>query len=172
MYDNIHGSLDLARSRTAELLENERGTPSTINEGFTHKLNRAKYTRFLILLRKHGFQVGEELKIPWETANRLFGTEVLDSRSQAVNDLHDILKAFYDISVLRFRDNMRNIVIKPLLNDEDGPLKFFTEKTVGDLSDKELDEMCSESEEVRRRRQDRHLFVAKIEEALRTIQTV
>ena len=158
-----------ARERLAETLESERSILSTLNEEFTAKFNELRHARFLKLLKAHGLKEGEELRIQWEVALQLYRVGLAGPHNEATNQLHDILKAYYEISLPRFKDNVRNTVIRPLLNGANSPLNFFTPDWVGGLNDERLNSLTAEADEVRIKREELNKVIAQIKEALRTI---
>ena len=164
-------SYSAANTHLSELLKHERVNPSTMNEEFTIKLNAMKNARFLKRLRKCGFEEGGELRISWEAAQLIYRADLPNYETGAVNDLHDILKAYYEISLPRFKDNFRNAVIRPLLNGAKSPVRFFTVDFVCELTNAQLDSITAEAEDVRKKRSELVASVAQIEAALRTIWT-
>lgn len=160
-----------AQKRVDELLENEQNNPTTMNPEFTVKLNELKHARFLARLRECGFSEDGEVRISWEDAQNIYRGDFTDHETGAINDLHDILKAYYEISLPRFKDNMCNAVIKPLVDGPSSPLKFFTPEYVNYLEDEELNALTAEADEAREQRQELNLSISKMQEALATIRT-
>jgi hypothetical protein len=88
-----------------------------------------------------GFQDGQAHTID---LGKLTSAIHLSNEDQAVNDIHDVLKAYYKVAVKRFGDNVLISVVERLMGDQ-GALKFFSSEHVGGLSDLQLAEMAAES---------------------------
>lgn len=69
----------------------------------------------------------------------------INNEVQAVNDIHDILKAYYKTSLTRFIDNIVIQVVERRILGEGGPLRVFTSEFVDALSDEDLSSITMES---------------------------
>ena len=77
----------------------------------------------------------------------------LSNTDHLVQDMHDILKAYYKVARKRFVDNVCMLVAyHQLITGPDTPLKLFSTKFVTSLSDQQLDEIAGEDAALRRRR--------------------
>lgn len=57
----------------------------------------------------------------------------LSNEDQAVNDIHDILKAYYKVAMKRFTDNIVLQIGERLILNPDGPVKTLSPDLIGDL---------------------------------------
>ncbi|KFY03304.1 hypothetical protein O988_01575 [Pseudogymnoascus sp. VKM F-3808] len=64
---------------------------------------------------------------------------------QAVNDIHDILKAYYRVALKRYMDNVVLQVIERIYLGSNGPVRAVSPGYVGTLSDTELANIAAES---------------------------
>jgi hypothetical protein len=69
----------------------------------------------------------------------------LSNEDQAVNDIHDILKAYYKLAMKRFTDNVVLQVTERILLGPEGPVKALSPEMIGDLRDDELMDMAGEN---------------------------
>lgn len=129
-----------ARLQLMDMLNDERGgILQTVNHYFTETLEKTRKERVIARLNTLGIQD--------DTAVDLRGiTDAvhLSNEDQAVNDIHDVLKAYYKVALKRFEDSMVVSVIERMLGEQRG-LRFFSAEHVGTLSDLQLAEMAAES---------------------------
>ena len=70
-----------------------------------------------------------------------------------VQEIHDILKAYYKVSRKRFIDNVcMQATDHHLVSGSDTPLKIFSPKFVSDLTKNQLEEFAGEDPSLRRKR--------------------
>ncbi|KAL2845913.1 hypothetical protein BJY01DRAFT_247427 [Aspergillus pseudoustus] len=69
----------------------------------------------------------------------------LSNEQQTVNDIHDILKAYYKIALKRFTDNVVLQVVERHILGPNGPVRAFSPDMVNDLDEAELMEIAGES---------------------------
>ncbi|EEU44491.1 uncharacterized protein NECHADRAFT_72072 [Fusarium vanettenii 77-13-4] len=69
-----------------------------------------------------------------------------------VNDVHDVLKVYYEIALDAFIRNRIQSVFHGFVNNEDGPIKALNTEWVMRLGQEELDALCREDERIIERR--------------------
>jgi hypothetical protein len=70
-----------------------------------------------------------------------------------VQEIHDILKSYYELARKRFVDNVRMQAVDHfLVTGPDTPLKLFTPRFVTGLSPAQLDEVVGEEQNAKRQR--------------------
>jgi hypothetical protein len=69
----------------------------------------------------------------------------LGNEDQAVNDIHDTLKAYYKVALKRFTDNVVLQITERLLLGPNGPVKTFSPEMIGDLQDIELTDLAGKN---------------------------
>lgn len=57
----------------------------------------------------------------------------ISNEDQAINDIYDMLKAYYKLALKRFTDNVVIQVTKRLILGPDGPAKILSPDFAGDL---------------------------------------
>lgn len=129
----------------------------TNNPAFEQKISEARRIRFHSALeryRKSKFDSVEgnenetelQLVIDMRDTTSLFN-ELHFSNSQNLEDeIHDILKAYYEIQRDNFVDSVIDLIVEPFLEDPHGPVHIFTQKYVGNLSDEQIESLGAEDE--------------------------
>ncbi|KAK4061055.1 hypothetical protein Purlil1_14277 [Purpureocillium lilacinum] len=122
--------------------------PYTLNHYFNSNLQKSRSNRITDHLRgfarkeggrDHGKLVIELDRIDSVTRNR-------SNAEHVVEDIHDILEAYYKVARKRFVDNVYHQAVDHyLLSGPDSPLLFFTEKWVLELDADALATIAGES---------------------------
>jgi hypothetical protein len=130
------------RSQLADLLNDERGgILQTVNHYYAETLEKIRQERVITRLQALGLQDGQTQSID---LGKLTSGIHLSNEDQAVNDIHDVLKAYYKVAIKRFEDYVVVSVVERLMSDQ-GAVKCFSSEYVGGLSDTQLAEMAAES---------------------------
>jgi len=137
----LRSAIDLvlakAHAELASLLKDERyGHLFTNNHYLADNLQAARADRFLNGLKRLGFKDGQMYAATINFAQMKANVH-LSNETSAVYDIHDILKAYYKVSIKRFIDNVGNQVVERILLGPEGPLAIFTPQYVSGLSDEE-----------------------------------
>ncbi|PVH90817.1 hypothetical protein DM02DRAFT_664639 [Periconia macrospinosa] len=90
----------------------------------------------------------------------------LGNEEQAVNDIHDILKAYYKVAMKRFTDNVVLQVTERHLLGSNGPVRSLTSEMVGDLQDGELTDIAGENFSTSSARNDLKIKFERFQKAL------
>ncbi|PTB58443.1 hypothetical protein M431DRAFT_3404 [Trichoderma harzianum CBS 226.95] len=131
-----------ARGQLIDLLHDERGgILQTVNHYFAETLEKIRQERVIARVQALGLQDGQCQTID---LGKLTSAIHLSNEDQAVNDIHDVLKAYYKVAIKRFGDYVVVSVVERLMGDQ-GALKFFSSEHIGGLSDLQLAEMAAES---------------------------
>ena len=140
--------------QTKFILSVERsGTPLTTNHYFTDNLEKSRNARTRAQLQKNAF---------WDQTqqcNVVMLDAVMSSKSnasnekQTVDDLHDILKAYYKVARKRFVDTVcMQAADFFLVNGPDSPTKVFSPTFVGSLTPDQLEAIGGEDLLTKRKR--------------------
>lgn len=71
--------------------------------------------------------------------------DMIHNEQQAINDIHDILMAYYKLARERFVDNVFIQAGERYIVGEKGPLKIFSPEYVGGFSNEELANIAGEN---------------------------
>ncbi|KFY67375.1 hypothetical protein V496_01566 [Pseudogymnoascus sp. VKM F-4515 (FW-2607)] len=134
---------DAAIVQLSQIIGDERsGILQTINHYFADTLAKTREERVLDRLKKVGLEDGQYQTIDLAAITR---AAHLSNEDQAVNDIHDILKAYYKVALKRFMDNVVLQVIERIYLGSNGPVRAISPEYVGTLSDTELADIAAES---------------------------
>jgi hypothetical protein len=130
-----------ASEQLLTILNDERGgILQTVNHYFADTLSAIREERVVARLKAQGFEDDDLVDI----ARMVEGVH-LSNEDQAVNDIHDTLKAYYKVALKRFTDNVVLQITERLLLGPDGPVKILSPEMIGDLQDGELSDLAGES---------------------------
>ncbi|KAF8476211.1 P-loop containing nucleoside triphosphate hydrolase protein [Kalaharituber pfeilii] len=144
-----------AEEELKNILKSERdGVLLTLDEGYVVELQKARNQRNLLALKKVDLSVSNESgKDKFEVLESILSAVSPSNEVQTVNDIHDILKAFYYIAQKRFVDTVvAQVVERHFLAKEDAPAKCFSPEWVASLGVQELQGIAGEDRDVSARR--------------------
>ena len=124
-----HATTD-AKQRVRQLLQEEQSLLYTTSPLFESKLHQARKYRAEITMEKLNRMVKGEKHILIPKAMPILNKSTDD---RVVEDTHDILKAYYEVALDRFIDNVWNQAIKKYVLGPDGPSRVFSPQHVGGL---------------------------------------
>lgn len=124
------------------LLDERGGILQTINHYFADTLANTREERVLARLKNLGLEDGGTYTIDLAAITR---ATHLSNEEQAVNDIHDILKAYYKVAMKRFMDNVVVQVVERHYLGSDSAVKAISPEYVGTLSDRDLSDIAAES---------------------------
>ena len=177
MRDKIRARLDgnasyamlQAMNHLQEVLSDERdGILQTVNHYFADTVQRIRQDRVLARLKAIGLQDGYQ----GISLQKITEAAHLSNEDQAVNDIHDVLKAYYQVAVKRFMDNVLKSVVERHLIGLDGPVMTFTPEYVGNLVDADLADLAAESYKTSSVRVDISQRATRLSEALKVAKSV
>lgn len=67
------------------------------------------------------------------------------NNNQAVNDIHNILQAFYKIAIKRFNSNIIIQVVKRCILSDKGAFQALTPELIRDITDRALEDIAGEN---------------------------
>jgi hypothetical protein len=130
-----------ANQQLVKILEDERGgILQTVNHYFAENLSAIREDRVIARLEDAGFENGDSFDMAG-VMKRVH----LSNEDQAVNDIHDILKAYYKVAMKRFTDNVVVQVAERYLLGPEGPVKSLSPDLIADLGDDDLMEIAGEN---------------------------
>jgi hypothetical protein len=146
----------------ANLLQGERGgILQTVNHYFAETLSNIRQERTLRRLKAMGLHDGGSFSL-----NQVVGAVHLSNEDQAVEDIHDILKAYYKVARKRFTDNVILQVAERHLLGVNGPVRTLSPEFVTNLEDSELEHIAGESYVTSSMRNDLASKVDRFQKAL------
>lgn len=158
-----------AHEQLAQILRDERGgVLQTINHYFADSLSQTRHDRVLERLKGSGLVDGLNYNID---LGKITKAAHLGNEDQAVNDIHDILKAYYKVAMKRFMDNVVVQIVERIYLTENGPVKAISPEYVGMLSDTELSDLASESYATSIARMELRSKLDRLEAALSVAQS-
>ena len=140
----VEESINHSREHLKALTSSERdGILKTQNDYFSETLQKCRDDRVAWRLRNIGinesnFSGNFDLKSIMTAAS-------IKSEDQAVNDIHDALKAYYKVSLKRFVDQVIKGPIEDDLFGESGPVRIFSPRFVSLLTDEQLANIAAET---------------------------
>lgn len=145
------------------LLEDERNGPLlTRNDEFARNLSAARTERIFSRLKALGFQDGASNTINFQ---QLASLVHLSNEDFTVYDIHDTLKAYYDVVVKRFIDNVVTQVVEHTLLGSGGPLCLFNTDWVTSLSSSERASLVEEDYATKSRREELTIRIQRLGQA-------
>lgn len=131
----------IAHDQLSTILKDERGgILQTVNHYFADTLSSIRQDRVLARLEAAGVRDGYATSL----ANIMKSVH-LSNEDQAINDIHDILKAYYKVALKRYTDNVVIQITERLILGPNGPVKALSSDMVGDLRDDELTDIAGEN---------------------------
>lgn len=93
-------------------------------------------------------------------------TELHMSNSQNLEDeIHDTLKAYYEIALNDFVEFVTQLVVERYLDDHQGPLLMFSPIYVGGLNDQAVGNLAAEDESTMRLRAEHEESLTRLNRA-------
>jgi len=126
------------------LKDEQEGILQTVNHCFADTLARIREKRMLVRLESMGLRDGCDFTVDFKAMMRRDSLG-LSNEDQAVNDIHDTLRAYYKVALKRFMDNVVLQTAERHLLGVTGPVKIFSPEFVGDLSESELADIAAEN---------------------------
>ncbi|KFX93332.1 hypothetical protein O988_06868 [Pseudogymnoascus sp. VKM F-3808] len=161
---------DAAIVQLRQIIADERsGILQTINHYFADTLAKTREERVLNRLKEVGLEDGQYQTIDLAAITR---AAHLSNEDQAVNDIHDILKAYYKVALKRYMDNVVLQVIERIYLGSNGPVRAISPEYVGTLSDTELADIAAESYATSSTRTEIGYKLQRLDKALNLAETV
>jgi hypothetical protein len=130
-----------AREQLSKILNDERGgILQTVNSFYADTREKIRKERVLARLKATGLHDGALFN-----TTQVMKSVHLSIENQSVNDIHDVLKAYYKVAMKRFTDNVVLQVTERHILGLKGPIKILSPDTIGTFSDNELQEIAGEN---------------------------
>ncbi|KAH0551629.1 hypothetical protein GP486_007153 [Trichoglossum hirsutum] len=97
--------------------------------------------------------------------SRLFDALHISNSENLVNEIHDTLKAYYDLAVVNFIEVVNNHIAERCVSAPDGPMIFFSPRWIAGLEDEKLAKLASESEETVAKRKEKEAMLERLRKA-------
>jgi len=164
------GATKMAKDRLDVALADERGAIlQTVNHYFAENLRKAREERLLVRFSELGIQDGRS----WEAdIAALKAATHLSNEDQAAFDIHDILKAYYQVAIKRLQDQVIMGVAERCLLGSTGFVTSFNANVVGDMADEDLAAVAAENYATTTNRSELAEKLRRFEEALRIAKSV
>lgn len=154
----------------------------TNNPAFEVKIRDARFSRFNAALERYAlahsqpvetepengesgsFLIKFDRKVTikmTETAS-LFAELHMSNSRNLEDEIHDVLKAYYEIALNDFVEYVNQLVIEPYLNDPKGPVLLFSPLYIGGLTESEVDILAAESPSIVLERKDLEATLARL----------
>ena len=151
------------------ILSDERGgILQTINHYFAETLSKTREERVLKRLQGAGLVDG----LCQINIGEITRAAHLSNEDQAVNDIHDILKAYYKVALKRFMDNIVLQIVERHYLGPEGPVKAISPEYFGGLSDPKLADLAAENYATSSMRTDLNYKLSRLEGALKIAEDV
>ncbi|OAA56880.1 interferon-induced GTP-binding protein Mx2 [Cordyceps fumosorosea ARSEF 2679] len=157
--EDLVSKYEASLQQTKFLVSVERDShPYTLNNFFRSKLSDLQSERMERVLDRKNVQFnthrGHTTTSVIPMADVKLTLRDKDGGKYIAEDLHDLIKAYYQVARDRFIDNVyRQVVTHFLVSGEDSPLRLFSEKWVLDLKTEKLEAIAGESHHARQQRE-------------------
>ena len=97
----------------------------------------------------------------------LFAELHMSNSRNLENEIHDTLKAYYEIARDDFIEYVTQHIVESFMNSEDGPVLCFSPVYVAGLSDDDIEDLGMEDKTVARQRVDKEATLERLKHAER-----
>lgn len=111
----------------------------------------------------------ETITISMRNSDLLFAELHMSNTQNLEDEIHDILKAYYEIARDEFIEYVNQLIIETYLNSPNGPILFFSPAYVGELPESEIESLGAESASLVRERADLEATLARLNAAEATV---
>ena len=146
----------------------------TNNSAFLEKVSKARLLRFQAALYRYQ-QAGlpqqkpassdSQLVIDLRDTSALFSELHMSNSRNLENEIHDTLKAYYEIARDEFVEFVTQLVVEKFLDSQQGPVLLFSPMYVAGLSDEAIANLAAEDEVLVRERQEKEATLARLRRA-------
>lgn len=131
----------------------------TQNPIFEEQIRKARLARFTAALKRYrsmtqnpinqnGNTTDEQVVIDLRNVTALFNQIHMSSAQNLEDDIHDILKSYYELALRDFIEYVNQHVVESYLRDPEGPVLFFNPTYVSELSQQSVEELAAEDADV------------------------
>ena len=144
------------RQRVDEITSRHLQTQNPI---FEEQIRKARLARFTAALKRYrsmtqhpihqnGNTTEEQVVIDLRNVTALFNQIHMSSAQNLEDDIHDILKSYYELALRDFIEYVNQHVVESYLRDPEGPVLFFNPTYVSELSQQSIEELGAEDDDV------------------------
>ena len=143
----------------------------TNNSAFLENVARARHLRFeaALLRYQHANKSQNGLKrnsnqiiIDIQDVSTLFSELHMSNSRNLDNEIHDTLKAYYDIARDEFVEFVTQLVVEKFVSSPRGPVLLFQPQYVAELSDEKIIDLATEDEAVIREREEKEATLGRL----------
>ena len=158
----------------------------TINGAFEQKVKEARLLRFIAALERYqkfhcpqalhntaenaDSGIGQKLVIDMRDTAALFAELHMSNSQNLEDEIHDTLKAYYEIARENFVEYVSHQIVERYLDDPEGPVYAFSPVYVGALDDAEIENMAAEDESLIRDRAEKEATLSRLLKAEKIAQ--
>ena len=152
----------------------------TSNTSFEKKVAHARFQRFEAALdryrvsqkQKHlfppnGIDANLQFVVDMRDTAQLFSELHMSNSHNLENEIHDTLKAYYEIARDDYIEYVTQHIVENFINSEDGPVLIFSPLYVAGLSDEQIAELAMEDEGVVKTRIEKEATLKRLKNAER-----
>lgn len=177
LLEKMRDAYKSATDHAIHLLEIERdGVPITYNQNFNKSLQRARKARLEKSVDSLTVQDGKGYTV--DTSNPLVPVKQFLKLSKTkadttynCEDIHDILKSYYEVARSRFVDVVcQQVVSHDLLHGPQSPLRIFTQDLIHRMKAEELEMVAGEGAANKTKRERLNSDIKSLTEAMRLLR--
>ncbi|KAL2054121.1 hypothetical protein ABVK25_005660 [Lepraria finkii] len=106
-----------------------------------------------------------QLVIDMRDTGLLFAELHMSNSQNLEDEIHDTLKAYYEITKDDFVEYVNQLIVEPYLNDTEGPVLFFSPVYVASLKDEDIEVLAAEDEKTVLKRKTLGETLARLNQA-------
>lgn len=106
-----------------------------------------------------------QLVIDMRDTGLLFAELHMSNSQNLEDEIHDTLKAYYEITRDDFVEYVNQLIVEPYLNDMEGPVLFFSPVYVAGLKDEDIEVLAAEDEKTVLKRKTLRETLARLNQA-------
>lgn len=153
-----------AAAQLDSLLRDEfDGILQTVNHYYADNIAAARAERMRDRFKSVGLEEGSSYAPDFA---KLLSAAQLSNEDQAVQDIHDTLKAYYKVAIKRFTDNVVLQCVERFYIGSRGPVSTISPARIGELTDNELFDIAAEDYATSSSRTETAQRLARLERAL------
>ncbi|KAF2008465.1 hypothetical protein BU24DRAFT_415823 [Aaosphaeria arxii CBS 175.79] len=152
---------DVLERRISDHELRDKVKAKTVNHYFADTLSAIREERMIARLKNAGVSSGQY----FDLQGAVNGVH-LSNEDQAVNDIHDTLKAYYKVALKRFVDNVVIQITERIILGPNGSVRWFSPEMIGDLQDDELAYLAAENFSTSTRRNELQIKYDRLQKAL------
>lgn len=146
----------------------------TNNSAYLENVAKARFRRFQLALYKyqqerisHKGSASSKMRlvVDLRDTSALFSELHMSNARNLENEIHDTLKAYYEIARDEFVEFVTQLIVEKFLDSPNGPVSMFSTTYVAELADSAIADLATEDEAVVRDREDKEATLARLRRA-------